>query len=413
MILIKLQSRRFLIFAVLSALSFQIDLLMAADPAEKTKIVTSADCLPGLIDLGDVKPSAKKLSVMDLLRSAEGQSVKYETEKIRFFGADPEAYLPLISKMGIAPKLHDKNFEFKMEKASTQFVFGRPFFVEGRPFVIGLVKTRNNDFCMRVFYQSRSASRWRVLPALIKKGNRAEYDKAAAEEALNTPHEVNDFLNTLTEQYKISTFNLSPGEQELEVLGGAVPVIDEKSPELTFYKVPTNGKKAPYHLKNKVKSVKILHNSVNVREAFVWDPLPNKAILEGPDDNPDFTRELSKKIEMSPQLGRITKYVYASKNERLHYEFIEQMDTGKVGVSDVHFPGVDMTSWGVWEWAVNDETLTMPLLEYYDQIPDKFKPFESKDYVGYASAWNYIRDIPMIKRWYEFKKREIPKREGL
>ena len=243
----------------------------------------------------------------------------------------------------------------------------------------------------RVFYRSLSQSVFRVLPAI----NGRHYDKGIGENALTLPPEVQAALSERARSLNRSSLDtLDPRE-----LDGIIPVDNYK-----------NYLRSNDHVSHAIEQNTILKRKIkrdipdNDGRYFAN---PRNIRIEHEGNRPNYERHTSSYRLTSSVYGEVTAYVYPSNNGRLEYTLLKD-ENNKVWFGDVGNRQTSLSPHGLRSDAIDPgRELTMPLWEYEQQIPQGYNVDREKR-GRYSSAWNYIREMPEIQRWYHENNMQIP-----
>lgn len=297
--------------------------------------------------------------------------------------------------------------KYEMTINQTTYYCSEPFIFENRPMAIILVEIGDKIY-PRLAYLSNSQGSWRVMPAATKDYGALlrRFGKGLGETDTQLPITLNLALLLL------------PRLQKLEY--------DWKRP---LSDLVTTAYDATESYMQKVKKTEMLAAlEPDAKDYFCnggmfvrRPPKPGTIqMLNDPKKHPDFKKlERSEKLTL-PMYGEITAEVYASKDKTLQYLFYKTRDN-RVFLSAIDAVDKVITSYGVREKFIDLKGLDAPLLEYRKQIPQEFVPeAELKEQIyecgpefqaqGYTSNWNYVRELAIIKMYYNDQGLEIPNR---
>jgi hypothetical protein len=104
--------------------------------------------------------------------------------------------------------------------------------------------------------------------------------------------------------------------------------------------------------------------------------------------------------------------IFASNDKSILYMFYEANDGRAFLSSSECIKDVEINAFGVRKKIIDMGHMDAPLLEYYKQIPEEFDPkerFENcYDSRSYCNNWNYVRELEIIKMYYEKQNRTLP-----
>ena len=133
---------------------------------------------------------------------------------------------------------------------------------------------------------------------------------------------------------------------------------------------------------------------------------PRTVNLKYDRDEPNFERIVQEYEFDSPLYGKkIQAYVYHSRDGALEYTMYKNQKN-QIWIANVGYTNSPITRHALRQEAIDSKELTAPLYEYGDQIPDSYRTNNRINGSSYESNWNYIREMPLIQRW--FKENEIP-----
>ncbi len=102
--------------------------------------------------------------------------------------------------------------------------------------------------------------------------------------------------------------------------------------------------------------------------------------------------------------GELVGRVFESHDGTMRYLFFEDAD-GRAALSTVESRLPEINAMGLRSRYVDTRGMDAPLIEYFLQIP---ATFGGKKDAGYASNWNYVRELPIIRYYYEEQNRTVP-----
>lgn len=269
--------------------------------------------------------------------------------------------------------------------------------------VIALVEINHQVF-PRLFYHSNSQGTWRVMPFAGKllvpfldeeKKHVVHFGKGQCETDTQLPIPLICALNKQsTTDAKSSPFDAG---QIVETRVGKPPVFLDQ-----------------VHINQSMFLEEGAKNGfVNTGMAIPKPPDPKANRL--PEDvnlHPDFSLTLASFKQTIPHYGEVTVQIFRSKDGKLAYMFYETRD-GRAFLASIEcIRDVGINSYGVREKIIRVENMDAPLLEYEIQISPGFEPkdplknrYESGKY---QNNWNYIRELEVIRLYYQEQGRELP-----
>ncbi|WP_127717041.1 hypothetical protein [Halobacteriovorax sp. HLS] len=109
--------------------------------------------------------------------------------------------------------------------------------------------------------------------------------------------------------------------------------------------------------------------------------------------------------------GLVNVVVYRSTNKKIDYTFMID-SAGKAWVSEVNSFIEELNKFGIAKKQYDVKDLLQPRWEYPEEIVVDYRSSISSPYKSsYRSNWNYLREIPLIKKWYEYNKLPLPIKE--
>jgi hypothetical protein len=136
---------------------------------------------------------------------------------------------------------------------------------------------------------------------------------------------------------------------------------------------------------------------------------PEEIPLPSEQDLPDFTKTFEMEVNLQfygkcnakymPSINGMNYYLFYENEEG--YAYLASLE--KVRDNPIGKFGVRKTAWEM-------HHLDAPLLEYKMQIPRRFKTWKNLAFKQqkYWNNWNYVREIPLIKLYYEKTGRDLP-----
>lgn len=277
--------------------------------------------------------------------------------------------------------------------------------------VIGLVEINNQVF-PRVFYHSNSQGTWRVMPFAVKRAYNfwdfgMEFDgkkqlirfgKGHCETDTQLPIAVTCALNRLPlADAKVNPFDAGQMVETHVQIDQKPAFLGQVNANHPFMFLEED---ADNHFYNTGMDVP---NPPNPKEIH----LPADVNL-----HPDFSLKLADFKQTIPHYGEVTVNIFSSKDKNLAYLFYEAQDGRAFFASVEYIRGVGINSYGVREQYASVENMDAPLLEYAVQIPpgcEPQAPFENRyESFKYQSNWNYVRELEIIRLYYQEQGKEMP-----
>ena len=318
----------------------------------------------------------------------------YDNRRLIFTELDQDAILAMQSRIQESNR-HDKLELHDLVKhglvpnkkitiSETNYFCSTPFRSKDHVLAIVLVEIGNKVY-PRIFYQSNSQCIWRVLPHGPKdeNSNLIEFGKGENEHSLHAPSKLSIALNSMQDILSNESFSFSPfieedKEDEPEILG----------------ETKIAGGIEPKTYRGRIPSPKDIKLPVN-----------------DPGFHPDFTRPMEKIQQTLVTYGDVTVETYPSKNRIYTYMIIIAND-GKAFLAGVENTDAPINKFGIRSISPNTAAMTSSLLEYLIQIKRSCLPRtichpygDNKDYI---TNWNYVRELEVIKLYYESLGKEVP-----
>ena len=287
--------------------------------------------------------------------------------------------------------------EHKMQIGNATFYCSNPVLLEKNKGVVALVVVDGKVF-PAVFYESRSQGCWRLAPGIDKKENMLGFlNKGIMESDTQLPIALNGALHNLT------TDSTKKGAKLPDL-----PVDETHALVQTRTKWGRGRDEFTYY--NEVKPFEFIESAKGNPRAYA-DPESMK--MKDPNFAPDFKKTPTTFEFNSPVYGKLTGYIYPSKNESAQFLFYKDQNN-KVFLSHVECVKTSegkenpITRYGGREYVPELEDLDAPLFEYPSNMDDKklavkFWPERNqRDPSGsYLDFWKYVKEIPIINDFYE------------
>lgn len=265
--------------------------------------------------------------------------------------------------------------------------------------IIGkVINTATKQKSYRVFYTSQSGGIFRLLPAINQIDVLAGFEKAIGEFALPVSPQLQKIFS---EQFTASNPGKALSQDLLQSLVFHNRGVDDEQ----VYQVESQ---LNISFTTEVKHLvpqDLTRPHKNGSRSYAD---PSKLIL-AEEDMPDFTQPaLFQYPSYSQFSGELTAFVYLSKDKNLQYTIMQERKTGRIWVAQVNDPHAAVSEFGIPTVAIDAHELTMPLWEYLIHTPLNFvgNPHPLDD--ATVSAWNYVKEIPLIKKWYQDNRLPMP-----
>lgn len=281
-----------------------------------------------------------------------------------------------------------------------------PIVLDYHAVVIALVEI-NQKLYPRLFYHSNSQGTWRVMPFAAKEW-------------------MADFLADIDEK---KIFHYGKGQCETDTqlpiaLTVALNGLPWKNAKPIKFKAHTLVESLEFGNKE-YRQVNDFKKIVSIEESMMAAPdehsikpqnISKPQSISMPQNvqlHPDFS---SVKAEFNQNIlhyGNVAVKIFASIDKSMLYMFIEAKDGRAFLASAECILGVGINEYGVREKIIELAHMDAPLLEYDIQINPLFKAavapgkkvYDSK---LYANNWNFVRELEIIKNYYQAQGRELP-----
>ena len=274
----------------------------------------------------------------------------------------------------------------------------------GRIFTIAKV-TVDGQSSHRVFYRSNSQTMFRLLPARNERATGMPgYDKGPEEDTLTLSSEIQAALSERARSLDRRSLDTLDSKE----LDGIIPINRNRNDYQNY-------ERSSDYVGRTVSQRTILQDrEVSLRDGYGRHfAEPEDMHIRYRNNQPNYETPIrTYQVDPpSPVYGNVTAYVYPSHNDRLEYTLLRDQ-SGKVWFGDIGYRVTPLSPHGLRRDAIDSEGLTMPLWEYEDGIPRGYggrneRPRGRRG--EYSSAWNYIREIPEIQRWYRENNLPIPR----
>ncbi|MBQ3325966.1 hypothetical protein IJG79_02365 [Candidatus Saccharibacteria bacterium] len=284
----------------------------------------------------------------------------------------------LLLKAGLGPR-------YELEIGGVQIALSRVFLVDTYEAAIAYINF-GNAVKIRGYYRSNSQGMWRFLADYVGgDGVISWYGVGFNEESLTLPLKIQKQLNEIC---KKGAFKI-PGANTAFFLGGTARRFNSKE---EYKQLVAN---------NKMDSD--YYREVNHQPAVDFGVLstkkhPPESIDVDNGNAPNFHTQLDHYRMETRMYGTVTVRQFASNNDNLRYTIFEIGEGNNrrawIGGIEVNAP---ITSTGLKSEWVSSGDICTPLLEYQTMTGGYGNPAGRTD--GYEDMWEYIRRMPIIKRF--------------
>lgn len=271
--------------------------------------------------------------------------------------------------------------------------------------VVALIKVGDKVY-PRIFYQSKSQGTWRSMPAATNDGFQfIRLGKGFNENDTQLPIKINLELHKLELPKK-----KAPGPfhgDTMELLN-----MVENNHDLT--EIYEDNVK----IKNKIKLNEGAKHSFEKSGLWVPNP-PDPTSIKMPEDKaflPNFKNGAVETYQLQlKEYGQVTAHIFESVNKDLNYLFYEASD-GRAFLASVDQVNDNaLNAYGIFEECFDLMHIDAPLLEYWKQIPEGYEPISyvgknNYEATGYTNNWNYVRELEIIKQYYQERNIPIPEK---
>lgn len=240
----------------------------------------------------------------------------------------------------------------------------------GRPAFVAYVEDKAGNVKTRTFYLSKSQGLWRSASHFgpsgwIGKGS-------ASEESTNIPVPMQKMLYSRLEQ---GSRTLSRSDADTVFYGG-----------LTL-----GGHEPPKEFSEGLEVDSL--GSFDRKTADGYGE-PSSFALSNPGRGPEFRKLEDHYTINHPMHGRIDAYIYPSHDGSSRYMFYRDK-SGRSWVASVEDSKAPLTGYGVRSHVLDPGDLTMPALEYGQQVPSQYRG--QCVYPPYYDASAYTHNLPIVK----------------
>lgn len=311
------------------------------------------------------------------------------SSRVRIEGKSPSDAMRVIHEQGLEPK---SAYVVQGVKYSFSELFDMG---HGRVGTVAVIDMPDGSQVARVFYRSNSHSEFKALPARVQNSMVFPgYDKGIGQFSLSLPQELQEQLSASLMEGKpvkslpdASLVAIVQTYTGLERLGVDTPMSGSVSSEKIL--VQTSGPSIKRGRGNPISR-------------------PSDIQLKTPKDRPNFSRVERVYTARTSLSGEVEVRVYQSASGELEYPVYIEKSTGRIWFGNVSNIDSPITDYGVRARAIDSGDLTSPLWDHRQEIGKGYTGPRHPSDSQYASNWNYVREIPEVKRWYQEHGLEVP-----
>ena len=364
--------------------------------AEAPKVASSARSVKGEVGEGVMVPGRKGSTPGKVAEDLGNGRLRVDVGggKVKEFKAadlyPKNAGYEHLEKRGLLPQ-----HEFKV---GNQQVKVSDFFRDngGRNFAVARIVTDGQPKDV-VFYRSNSQALYRQLPSYHANG---WYDKGIkGEEALTASPSMQAALNGLANKSDTKLMKVV----DLEKLDGVIPVVEDRmDPKyLALQQDPHYASGSGYREYSVTKEA-AAHVEDGVGRAL---EVPSEIKISNPSSAPVFDKPARTYEFESKTYGKVSAEVFPSRDGSLEYTVLKDQ-AGRIWFGDVGVANASLSEAGLRKDIIKAGNLTAPLWEYPQQIANGYSTGVKNG--SYELNWNYIKEIPEVKRYYAEKRIRIP-----
>lgn len=317
-------------------------------------------------------PSARAISSIQSLSPTQAADILKRAQfapnpiGIRAMGA-PDCNREFLEAQGLEPRL-------TFHCGDQRIHFSQPYTLgEGRAACVGYVEDKNGEVKVRAFYRSNSQGLWR---SASHAGFQGWIGKGQGEESTNLPIELQQHLHAQA--------------------GSSLKQLDEPTANQAFYGSLEFGDKSP-----PTELASQLRPAREVGDFSLGLPggkygVPESFALLDPSDGPNFQSPGVSYGFQHPLHGQVTASLFPSKNGQLQYLFYRDQQN-RTWVAQVEDKDSPVTTWGTRQTPVITGKLSMPAIEYPQQIPPGYAGTMVSD--DYADASAYVHRLPPVQEF--------------
>jgi len=321
---------------------------------------------------GPVSHPARAISTIDSVSGSQAADILQRAQfapnptGIRAMGA-PDCTREFLEAQGLEPRL---TFDCGDQKVH----FSRPYTLgEGRAACVGYVEDKNGEVKVRAFYRSNSQGLWR---SASHAGFQGWVGKGQGEESTNLPIELQQHLHAQAES--------------------TLKQLDESAAHQAFYgSLEFGGKAPPTELSSQLRPAREMGDFSLGLPGGKYG-VPESFALLDPSDGPNFQSPGVSYGFQHPLHGHVTASLFPSKNGQLQYLFYQDQQS-RTWIAQVEDKDSALTSWGTRQTPVHTGDLSMPAIEYPQQIPPGYAGTMVSD--DYADASAYVHRLPPVQEF--------------
>lgn len=284
----------------------------------------------------------------------------------------------LLEKAGLGPR-------YELEIGGVQIALSRVFLVDTHEAAIAYINF-GDHVKVRGYYRSNSQGMWRYLADYVGgEGMIAWYGVGFNEESLTLPLKLQKQLNMIC---KKGAFKI-PGANTAFFLGGTARRFNSKE---EYKQLVADGRMDSDYYRE------VNHQPIVDFGVLSTEKHPPESIDVDNGNAPNFHTQLDHYRMETVMYGTVTVRQFASNNDNLRYTVCEigQGENRRAWVAGIEV-NAPITSTGLKADWVSTGDICTPLLEYQTMTGGYGNPAGRTD--GYEDMWEYIRRMPIIKRY--------------
>jgi hypothetical protein len=307
--------------------------------------------------------------------------------------------LELIGAYGLAPSQASS-----ISVGNVVYKLGKPFNLDHDRVGVLFYFERDGKTYVRAAYRSNSDGLFRVLPG-ISRFPFPKYDKAAGEESLTLPFEIQENLAKAVIQGEENLRKHPSGESRI-----VPPEIGSRILEHSVRFVPDAFQDYLRKVSERFKTDEVVKpisagasNTILAGDSRV--PRPEDVTFQNPNLAPDFSNETGRFVGRSSLVGTFDVFRYLSKDKSIEYSICREKATSTTSKVQMWFCGATLPNspfneLGVREKYVELGPLAIPLWEYGKQSVVGFTGAQHPVHGEYFLSWPYLCRVPIVREWY-------------
>lgn len=321
-----------------------------------------------------------------------------ESSKLMDSLADP-TQKSLIEFNGLTPQK-----KFRLDDGS-EIILSKKFLLDGeRDAYLAYINKNGIVSGPRVIYKSNSSGVFRFSDGInIDEMGEVWYSKGVDEGFMSIPPGLQKEL-------------LQDNSSAVSISGNVINSIDKRNKDFLYLSKNKNNIPEQVFLSSDGLAPRI-NGDINYtyrdkagRHLSINKNNPKDIVLKSESLKPNFSKPIEK-FETKYMGGDVEAMLYKSQDGSTTYTIFKD-DTGKIWFGDIHQSG-DINKFGISKKQYDFGDLTAPRYEYNIQIPPEHRatPITPSTENSYRSNWNYIREIPLVKQWYESQGLALPAKD--